>query len=129
LRDAVAERRPALVEITNYKRDGTAFRNAVMIAPLFDPEGRIEFFVGSQMDVELAQPDPRQRLARMVIATLSSRQVEVLQFMAHGLRHAEIAHRLGINEKTVKMHRAVLVKRLGCRTSAEAIRIAIEAGL
>ena len=32
LRDAVAERRPTMVELINYRKDGTAFRNAVMIA-------------------------------------------------------------------------------------------------
>ncbi|HEX8415854.1 MAG TPA: LuxR C-terminal-related transcriptional regulator, partial [Sphingomicrobium sp.] len=34
-----------------------------------------------------------------------------------------------ISEKTVKMHRALLLERLDVKTSAEAIRIAVEAGL
>src|SRR5688572_26971359 len=33
LRAAVREGRPALCELVNYRKDGTAFRNAVMIAP------------------------------------------------------------------------------------------------
>ncbi len=49
--------------------------------------------------------------------------------MSHGLLNKQIAHRLGIAEKTVKMHRALLLERLGVATSADAIRIAVEAGL
>ena len=49
--------------------------------------------------------------------------------MATGLLNKQIAHRLGIAEKTVKMHRALLLERLGAPTSADAIRTAIEAGL
>ena len=49
--------------------------------------------------------------------------------MASGLLNKQIAYKLGIAEKTVKMHRALLLERLGVATSAEAIRIAVEAGL
>jgi hypothetical protein len=34
-----------------------------------------------------------------------------------------------VGAKTVKMHRALLVEQLGVSTSADAIRIAVEAGL
>ena len=36
---AVQRHTPVLVEILNYKRDGTPFRNAVRVAPIFDAEG------------------------------------------------------------------------------------------
>jgi DNA-binding NarL/FixJ family response regulator len=49
--------------------------------------------------------------------------------MAKGLLNKQIAYELGIAEKTVKMHRSLLLERLGVQTSAEAIRIAVEAGL
>src|SRR3712207_1979252 len=47
IRDAVRRRTPVLVEILNYKRDGTAFRNAVVVAPVFGAEGELEYFLGS----------------------------------------------------------------------------------
>jgi hypothetical protein len=49
--------------------------------------------------------------------------------MARGLRNKQIAAELGINEKTVKMHRAALLTRLGAATSADAVRVAVEGGL
>jgi DNA-binding NarL/FixJ family response regulator len=63
------------------------------------------------------------------VSELPHRQREVLEGIARGLLNKQIAHRLGIAEKTVKMHRALLLERLGVPTSADAIRIAVEAGL
>ena len=54
---------------------------------------------------------------------------QVLGLMARGLLNKQIAWELKINEKTVKMHRALLLEQLGVTTSADAIRIAVEAGL
>jgi PAS domain S-box-containing protein len=128
LREAVAAGTSAVVEITNYRRDKVAFRNAVMIAPFFD-EGKLTFFLGSQMQVAAGGLRGRKADAQRKIAQLSPRQVQVLRYMAQGLRHAQIASEIGVSEKTVKMHRAALVGKLGCATSAEAIRIAFEGGI
>ena len=49
--------------------------------------------------------------------------------MARGYRNKQIAWRLSISEKTVKMHRGLMLEKLGLATSADAIRLAIEAGL
>jgi DNA-binding NarL/FixJ family response regulator len=49
--------------------------------------------------------------------------------MLAGKLNKQIAGDLGIGEKTVKMHRAALFRRLGVRASADAIRIGLEAGL
>ena len=51
LRDAVAETRAVSVEILNYKRDGTPFWNAVYVAPVFGPDGRLLYFFASQLDI------------------------------------------------------------------------------
>jgi hypothetical protein len=47
--------------------------------------------------------------------------------MVEGRLNKEIAYQLGLSEKTVKMHRAHLLTALRVRSSAEAIRIAVEA--
>lgn len=132
IRDALRDRRPLLVDILNYKKDGTPFRNGVMITPLFDPEGGLAWFLGSQVDLGEPSADRlsgRRGRAAALVSDLPARQREVLEGMARGLLNKQIAWELKISEKTVKMHRALLLERLGVATSAEAIRIAVEAGL
>lgn len=130
IRDAVREVRPALVELLNYKKDGTAFRNAVMIAPIFDAEGKVEYFLGSQMDVgeSVAEEYGRRAGAQRRVDALTPRQREVLIAMAAGKPNKEIAHELTLTERTVKMHRAAMFHALEVKSGAEAIRIAFEAG-
>jgi PAS domain S-box-containing protein len=132
LHDAVAAGRPALTEIVNYRKDGTPFRNAVMIAPIFGADGRAAYFIGSQVEVPgeaAVDAGIRRARARALTAKLTPRQGQVLKEMTLGYRNKQIAARLGIDEKTVKMHRAGMLDRLGAPTSADAIRIAVEAGL
>ena len=130
LRQAIRGQRPALIEILNYRKDGTAFRNGVMITPLFGEDGALEYYLGSQVDLGPAGAlDQRRSDSRRRVAALPYRQRQVLREMSRGLLNKQIAHELGIAEKTVKMHRAMMIERLGAATSAEAIRIAVEAGL
>jgi PAS domain S-box-containing protein len=132
IRASIRARQPVLVDILNYRRDGTPFRNGVMITPLFDTEGGLAWFLGSQVDLSDAVADPlakRRTDALLKVADLPVRQREVLEGMARGLLNKQIAWEMKISEKTVKMHRALLLERLGVTTSAEAIRIAVEAGL
>jgi len=131
LRAAIREQKPVLVDLLNYRRDGTAFRNGVMITPIFNEDGEIAYFFGSQVDLGDQQPDlfsVRRARAVAAVEALPRRQREVLQLVASGLLNKQIAHRLSIAEKTVKMHRALMLERLGVTTTAEAIRIAVEAG-
>ena len=132
VRTAIETQRPVLVDILNYRRDGTPFRNGVMIAPLFDDDGKLEYFLGSQVDLatnEVAPLSARRARAAALIAELPPRQRQVLEGMAQGLLNKQIAYQLGIAEKTVKMHRVLMLERLGGVTSAEAIRLAVEGGL
>jgi PAS domain S-box-containing protein len=130
--NGVQRHAPVMVEILNYKRDGTPFRNAVLVAPLFDENGELEFFLGSQVELESSAPvsyENRHIAAATAVKALSRRQREVLAEMALGHINKQIAFRLGLSEQTVKMHRALLMDRLGAASTADAIRIAVEAGL
>lgn len=132
IRSGVRRHSPVLVEILNYKRDGTPFRNAVLVAPTFDDNGELEFFLGSQVELEPDAPTTnanRRMAAAMLVKSLSRRQRQVLGEIALGHLNKQIAHTLGLSEQTVKMHRALLMNRLGVATTADAIRIAVEAGL
>jgi len=132
IRGAIHARRPVLVDILNYRSDGMAFRNGVMVTPLFGDDGEIAWFLGSQVDLGDNAPslfNDRCARAAALVKTLPQRQFEVLELVAKGLLNKQVAYRLGIAEKTVKMHRTLLLERLGVATSADAIRIAVEAGL
>jgi len=131
LSDAIRLSRPVLVEILNYRKDGSPFRNAVMIAPIFAASGAVDYYLGSQMEVgDGAELAPAHReAARARVAALSPRQSRILLEMAAGKRNKQIAFELGLSERTVKVHRAALLKGLGVRTSAEAIRLAVESGI
>lgn len=131
LRSAVAEGRPTIVEITNYRKDGSPFRNAVMIAPVFDDDGSVALFVGSQMEVrpESGASGLRETKARELVNALTPRLRQTLELVAAGYRSKQIGGFLGIEEKTVKMHRARLIEALGVKSTADAIRIAVEAGV
>ena len=68
-----------------------------------------------------APPDPHE--------TLTPREREVLQLVAEGHTGAEIGRRLSISPRTVEMHRANLMHKLGLRTLADLIRYALRRGL
>ncbi len=132
LRTAVYGQHSALAELINYRKDGSPFRNAVMIAPLFDDDGNLELFVGSQIEVLPEEGSiglVRQQQAAQIVDRLSPRQREILQQMARGFRTKQIAYRLSLSEKTVQMHRMLMFKKLSTSNAADAVRIAVEAGL
>lgn len=60
---------------------------------------------------------------------LTPRELEVLEHVVRGRMNKEIADDLGINERTVKMHRTNLTRTLQVQSVAELTRLAGEAGL
>jgi PAS domain S-box-containing protein len=133
MREGIASQKPVLVEILNYRKNGTEFRNAVMIVPLFDELGEVRYFLGSQVEVPKGDGYLNGSVDGMTsskgkVQSLTSRQREILIQMADGKLNKQIAFDLGLSERTVKMHRAALFRALGVKTSADAIRIAVEAG-
>ena len=63
------------------------------------------------------------------IAALSPRERQVLDGLAAGKPNKVVAYDLGISVRTVEVHRARMLERLGTRSSAEAIRLAVMATL
>lgn len=132
IRRGVRQHKSVLVEILNYKKDGTPFQNAVLVAPLFDEAGELEYFLGSQVEIDADSPSlakARRMRAVAIVQDLSKRQREVLQFIAKGLLNKQIAHELDLSERTIKMHRSILMKRLDVPSAADMVRLAVEAGM
>jgi two-component system response regulator FixJ len=63
------------------------------------------------------------------VAILTPREREVLDGLLAGKPNKLIAYHLGISVRTVEVHRARMMERLGLRQLAEAIRLGVLAGL
>jgi FixJ family two-component response regulator len=63
------------------------------------------------------------------IATLTPREREVLSHVVAGRLNKQIAGDLGTVEKTIKVHRARVMEKLGLRTVADLVRFAERAGI
>lgn len=128
-------RRYPTVAITGYGDVGTAveamkrgakdflekpFTDAVLLQALE------AVFTTLQVDVE--SEIARGRAVELV-ASLSAREREMLQGLVAGLSNKVIAFQLGISVRTVEMHRGNLMDRLGAKSLAEAMRIAVSAGV
>lgn len=61
------------------------------------------------------------------VADLSPREREVLDWLTRGCSNKVIARELTISPRTVEIHRANMMTKLGARHSAEAIRLRLEA--
>ena len=86
--------------------------------------------------IELALSLPRQSdrnreaaEAAQRVAALSPRERQVLEALVAGRPNKVIAYDLGISARTVEVHRARMMERLGVRQHAEAIRLAVMARL
>ena len=65
--------------------------------------------------------------ASIKLKLLTPREQDVLQGLAKGLPNKSIAYDLGISPRTVEIHRANLMTKLGVKTLSEALRIAFAA--
>jgi two-component system response regulator FixJ len=63
------------------------------------------------------------------IGALSRRERQVLEALSAGRPNKVIAYDLGISVRTVEVHRARMLERLGVRSLAEAVRLAVLATL
>ena len=64
----------------------------------------------------------RLALIRQGIASLTDREREVMQWVITGALNKQIAGQLGIVEKTVKVHRARVLEKMGVTSVAELVR-------
>lgn len=71
----------------------------------------------------------REAVARSRIERLTRRERQVLAGVADGLSNRMIGEKLAISPRTVEIHRANMLNKMGATHTSEAIRIAIEASL
>lgn len=95
-----------------------------------EPE-RLSELLGRVDEESRANAEARRRMieARDRIGNLSAREREVLDWLAQGCSNKSIARELAISPRTVEIHRANMMAKLGASHSAEAVRLRIEARL
>jgi two-component system response regulator FixJ len=70
-----------------------------------------------------------QRAKRNAVSTLSPRELEVLRALATGKSSKVVAYELGLSPRTIDMHRARILRRLGAANIGAALVLAKDAGL
>jgi len=73
--------------------------------------------------------DPVALAAAAKLDLLSAREREVLEGLLSGLPNKSIAYDLAISPRTVEIHRARVMDKMGARSLSELIRLALAAGV
>jgi two-component system response regulator FixJ len=80
----------------------------------------------------LAEPRAQDAVASTAAArleTLSPREREVMEGLLAGLPNKSIAYDLGISPRTVEIHRARVMDKMGARSLSELVRMGLAGGL
>lgn len=91
---------------------------------LLDRLDAMQATLGTMLDSKGATAEARERIER-----LSPRERDVLDRLLGGASNKMVARSLELSPRTVEMHRAHMVQKLGVDTTAEALEIARRAGL
>ncbi|MDX1401070.1 MAG: response regulator [Kiloniellales bacterium] len=85
--------------------------------------------INEALDVELLRRKRTMEVNELVdrVNSLTAREKEIFEAVAEGRMNKVIGSDLGISERTVEVHRANVMKKLGVRTLAELIRFKITA--
>ncbi|MCX7899162.1 MAG: response regulator transcription factor [Methylocystis sp.] len=86
--------------------------------------GAGERYLSGNLALKLAFAD--QARTKNPLDALNSREIEILRNLASGKDMAEIAHILKISYKTVANNCVLLQRKLGARSKADLLRIAVE---
>jgi two-component system response regulator FixJ len=70
------------------------------------------------------EEDPAKVAATAKVALLSSRELQVLEGLLAGLPNKTIAYDLAISPRTVEIHRARVMDKMGARSLSELVRLA-----
>ncbi len=111
---------------------GVAAMRAGAVHFLQKPFGDAEILGAIAEALSLAAARAAQRsdadAARRGHAALTPREREVFVLVVEGLLNKVIADRLGVAEKTVKIHRARVMDKMGARSVADLVRMAARLG-
>jgi len=126
------ERAIAVFEAVEQSRNIDSFVTAYRACPALlrvlslDPARRLKLaaILKASQDLQLARAlDLEPAPSVPSESPLSNREHEVLDLLTEGLRNREIAERLFISEKTVKVHVRNILRKMGARSRAHVIAL------
>ena len=77
----------------------------------------------------LRRPPASARVSPPELEELTTRELEMLRYIARGLSNAEIGQKLYISDATVKTHITHILQKLGLRDRVQVVVVAHEAGM
>jgi FixJ family two-component response regulator len=96
----------------------------------FEPKTLLMAVSAALSDIDVSsEPDEGAQSARARIAGMSERERQVMEGLLAGGTNKTIARDLGISPRTIEMHRASVMERLGAKTMPEAVLLAVAAGI
>ncbi len=112
LRKALHDEEVAVFELLNYRKDGSSFWNALHLGPIYDEDGKLRYFFGSQWDVtDIHQARAEERHAKAMAREISHRLKNVFAVVSgivnvtgRSLNAREVASR--INERVQALGRS-----------------------
>jgi FixJ family two-component response regulator len=103
-----------------------AFRNQAVdfLEKPFDDELLISA-IETAFERELGRIDKQSGTARRdaMLSSLSPREREVMKFLMRGLHAREIGEQLGISHRTVEVHKAHIMEKMGVRSVVDIVRL------
>jgi len=71
---------------------------------------------------EMKKNDDRVARLREHLATLTTREVEVLQHVVDGMSNRHLAELLGVSDRTIEVHRSRVMKKMGAESLPDLVR-------
>jgi len=108
------------------------------IKKVLEGESPLDPDLASELLLRLARDTDDQEADSLLLAkrraaplpdTLTARELEVLQFLARGLKNRQIAEQLTLSPGTVKIHVQRIISKLGVSDRTQAAVRAVESGL
>ncbi|MFK7867689.1 MAG: PAS domain-containing protein [Roseobacter sp.] len=91
VRARVKEQKTVSVDILNYRANGAPFMNRLMVAPLHDAEGRLQYFIGIQKELRHGELEPNIEKINTQLMEVQNRVQSDLSMIISMVRQQTVA--------------------------------------